>query len=176
LAASFEGYESCDVILGVSPDDRFGQRVLYSRPYYEARYQVVVRTGDGPPSDGEPLAVEEGVAVRGIEGRAVHRYPSTEAVLEAVATGRARAGYVVSTRGPWLAARLHPGALAFLPGPGPGDRFPIVAAVRKADRDLKEAIDRAWDELDREGRLAPAFARWHIPYDPVAADETRSEP
>ncbi len=24
----------CDVILGVMPDDRFGQRVLYSRPYY----------------------------------------------------------------------------------------------------------------------------------------------
>jgi polar amino acid transport system substrate-binding protein len=168
--------QACDVILGVTPDDRFGQRVLYSRPYYEARYQVVVRRGDGPPPDGEPLAVEEGVAVRGLEGHAVRRYPSTEAVLEAVATGKARAGYVVSTRGPWLAARLHPGALAFLPAPGLGDRFPIVAAVRKADRDLKEAIDRAWDELDREGRLAPVFARWHIPYESAAADASRSEP
>ena len=33
----------CDVILGVMPDDRFGQRVLYSRPYYVAKYQLVVR-------------------------------------------------------------------------------------------------------------------------------------
>ena len=30
----------CDVILGVMPDDRFAQRVLYSRPYYVARYQT----------------------------------------------------------------------------------------------------------------------------------------
>src|SRR5207244_13231684 len=26
----------CDVILGVMPDDRFGRRVLYSKPYYVA--------------------------------------------------------------------------------------------------------------------------------------------
>src|SRR5205823_10246559 len=26
----------CDVILGVMPDDRFGRRVLYSKPYYLA--------------------------------------------------------------------------------------------------------------------------------------------
>ncbi len=31
--------------------------------------------------------MEEGVAVRGLEGRPVRSYPSTEAILEAVATG-----------------------------------------------------------------------------------------
>ena len=40
----------CDVILGVMPDDRFEQRVLYSRPYYEASYQLVVRSGEDPPT------------------------------------------------------------------------------------------------------------------------------
>jgi hypothetical protein len=45
------------------------------------------------------------------------------------------------------------------------DAFPIVAAVRKSDAELKAAIDRAWDELDRSGQLARAFARWHIPYE-----------
>ncbi len=39
----------CDVILGVSPDDRFGQRVLYSRPYHVARYRVVVRAARAGP-------------------------------------------------------------------------------------------------------------------------------
>jgi ABC-type amino acid transport substrate-binding protein len=155
----------CDVILGVMPDDRFGQRVLYSRPYYFATYQLVVRSGDGPPPATEPLAVEEGVAVRGLNGRAVRLYPSTEAVLEAVATGRSRAGYVVSTRGPWLAEERWPKKLTLLPPSDSADRFPISAAVRKADRDLKDAIERAWDELDRSGRLARVFARWHIPYD-----------
>jgi ABC-type amino acid transport substrate-binding protein len=127
-------------------------------------YQWVVRKGDGPPSDEELVAVEEGVAVRGLKGRPTRPYPSTEAVLEAVASGRARAGYVISTRGPWLAHRLRPGKLAFLAIPDSLDRFPIVAAVRKADGDLKDAIDRAWLDLDRSGRLAEVFARWNIPY------------
>ncbi len=43
------------------------------------------------------------------------RYPSTEAILEAVATGREKAGYVISTRGPWLAHERWPGKLEFLP-------------------------------------------------------------
>ena len=49
----------------------------------------------------------------------------------------------------------------------PPDRFPICAAVRKTDGELKDAIDRAWDELDRSGQLAQVFARWHIPYEPA---------
>jgi polar amino acid transport system substrate-binding protein len=155
----------CDVILGVMPDDRFAQRVLFSRPYYVARYRMVVRSGAGPPRDQEPIAVEEGVAVRGLKGRLVHPYPSTEAVLEVVATGKEKAGYVIATRGSWLAHHRWPCKLEFLPNPESPDGFPISAAVRKSDRDLKEAIDRAWDELERSGRLAQVFARWHIPYD-----------
>jgi polar amino acid transport system substrate-binding protein len=178
----------CDVILGVMPDDRFAQRVLYSRPYYQARYLwVVPKHGVGvpvrPPGEHEPVAVEQGIAVRGLKGRPVRGYPSTEAILDAVAPGRETAGYVISTRGPWLAQERWPGALAFLPGP-PADRFPICAAVRKTDGDLKDAIDRAWERLDRSGRLAEVFARWHIPYEsattaapaPAPSTETRTTP
>jgi polar amino acid transport system substrate-binding protein len=161
----------CDVILGVMPDDRFAQRVLYSRPYYVSRYRTVIRSGEGALSGGEPMAVEEGVAVRGLEGRPTHPYPSTEAVLEAVATGREKAGYVIATRGPWLAHERWPGKLEFLPAADTTDAFPISAAVRKSDRELKDAIDQAWDKLDRSGRLARVFARWHIPYERVATAE-----
>lgn len=164
----------CDVILGVMPDDRFAGRVLYSRPYYVARYRLVVRAGGGPPASDETVAVEEGIAVRGLRGRAVQPSPSLEAILEAVATGRVEAGYVIATRGPWLAQRRWPGQLAFLPAAGPEDRFPIGAAVRKSEPDLKAAIDRAWDELDRSGRLARVFARWHIPYE-SATDPAENE-
>jgi ABC-type amino acid transport substrate-binding protein len=171
--SKLSGKKLCDVILGIMPDDRFAQRVLYSRPYYLARYQLVVRSGEGPPANGETVAVEEGVAVRGLKGRATQTFPSTEAILEAVALGRVKAGYVISTRGPWLAHERWPGKLAFLPAPESVDVFPIGAAVRKSDRDLKVAIDRAWDELDRSGRLAQVFARWHIPYLPAATSEKR---
>jgi polar amino acid transport system substrate-binding protein len=159
----------CDVILGVTPDARFEQRVLYSRPYYLAKYQEVVRSGASSAAVREPLAVEEGVAVRGLRGRAIQSFPSTEAILEAVATGRAQAGYVISTRGGWLAETRWPGKLRFLLATELVDCLPISAAARKSDRDLKDAIDLAWDDLERSGRLAPVFARWHIPYERVVS-------
>jgi ABC-type amino acid transport substrate-binding protein len=166
----------CDVILGVMPDDRFGSRVLYSHPYYHACYQLVLRAGAKPPAQEEPLAIEEGVAVHGTVGRAVKPFASTKAILDAVATGKAGAGYVISTRGPWLAEKEWPGKLVFLPTPGPEDCFSICAAVRKSDRDLKDAIDQAWLELDRTGRLAQVLARWHITHAPGTIPETRKEP
>jgi polar amino acid transport system substrate-binding protein len=188
--------KQCDVILGVMPDDRFARRVLYSKPYHVASYQLVVRASDvvgrsGEPSrtpsaarlsaltelqqlGDEPLAVEQGVAVRGLEGRKVRSCPSLEAVLEAVATKRAKAGYVVSTRGPWLAERRWHGELKFITLPDSVDRFPICAAVRKSDGDLKTAIDKALEELHRSGRLAKVFARWHVPYFPPDKRETPS--
>ena len=112
-----------------------------------------------PSRKGSPSAA--------LGGRPVRSYPSTEAILEAVANGREKAGYVISTRGAWLAQERWPGKLAFLPAAESLDRFPLCAAVRKTEGDLKDAIDRAWDELDRSGELAKVFARWHIPYDPA---------
>ena len=93
-------------------------------------------------------------------------FPSTEAILEAVAEGKCAAGYVVSTRASWLAYERWRDKLVFLPAAETQDCFPICAAVRKSDGDLKDAIDRAWDELDRSGKLAQVFARWHVPYEP----------
>jgi ABC-type amino acid transport substrate-binding protein len=100
----------------------------------------------------------------------VRTYPSLEAVLEAVATGKVRAGYVISTSGHWLAEQRWPGKLRFRDGPE-ADRFPICAAVRPGESDLKEVIDQAFEELDRSGRLARVFARWHIPYTPRKKQE-----
>jgi polar amino acid transport system substrate-binding protein len=161
----------CDVILGVMPDDRFARRVLYSKPYHMAGYQLVVRAGDDAPAGleqlgDEPLAIEQGIAARGLEGRKTRSYPSLEAVLQAVRDRRARAGYVVSTRGSWLAAERWPGQLKLLPCKDSMDCFPLCAAVRKSDDDLKAEIDRAMEELKRSGRLARVFARWHIPCTP----------
>jgi ABC-type amino acid transport substrate-binding protein len=62
-----------------------------------------------------------------------------------------------------LAEQHWPGKLQFLAG-AEADQFPICAAVRPNEGDLKDAIDQALDELARSGRLANVFARWHIPY------------
>ncbi len=157
----------CDVMLGVMPDDRFGDRVLYSKPYYLASYQMVVPAGAAAPTrldqlGDEPLAVETGALARGLSGRKTQAYPSLEEILGAVAANRARAGYVISTRGHWLAERRWPGKLRFLDG-DPADRFPICVAVRKSDKDLKLAIDQALEGLAESGKLEEVFARWKIP-------------
>jgi polar amino acid transport system substrate-binding protein len=155
----------CDVMLGVMPDDRFGKRVIYSEPYYYARYQIVTRAGAAAPAAGEPLAVEPGVAVRGLDGRERREYPTLEAILSAVANGRDNSGYVISSRGHWLAAQRWPGTLQFTDLAATSmDRFSICAAVRKEDADLKAAIDQALAKLARSGALDDVFARWHIPY------------
>jgi ABC-type amino acid transport substrate-binding protein len=155
----------CDVMLGVMSDDRFGKRVIYSEPYYYAGYQVVTRAGTAAPASSDSLAVESGVALRGLDGHERHEYPTLEAILAAVANGEEKAGYVISTRGQWLAVQRWPGSLEFTDaGASSVDRFPICAAVRKEDADLKVAIDRALVKLARSGALEEVYARWHIPY------------
>jgi len=169
----------CDVMLGVMADDRFGDRVLFSKPYYLASYQLVVPAGATAPTrldqlGDEPLAAELGVAARGLEGRKTRTYPGLEELLEAVATQQAKAGYVISTRGPWLAHQRWPDKLKFIDG-DPADHFSMCAAVRKSDHDLKVAIDQAWEELAESGKLAEAFGRWHMPYvAPSKGDKAKS--
>jgi len=162
----------CDVMLGVMPDDRFGDRVLYSRPYYTASYQLVVPASPGREAreptrldqlGDEPLAIEPGALARGLQGRKTQTHASLEAILGAVATKQMKAGYVISTRGHYLAERRWSGKLRFLAGDD-ADRFPICAVVRKSDKDLKAAIDQALEELAESGKLAAVFARYHIPY------------
>lgn len=164
--------ELCDVMLGVMPDDRFGQRVTYSKPYYFNDYRVVTPTEAADPTAETPLAVERGLALRGIGGRTVHEYPSLEGVLKAVVSGQEAAGYVSSTRGSWLAEERWPGKLKLVSSDSAAvDRFPICAAVRKTDGDLAAAVDQALQELSQSGALGEVFQRWHIPYEPLEAPE-----
>jgi len=157
--------ELCDLMLGVMPDDRFGKRVAFSRPYYFLDYRFVVRAGAALPADDQPLAAERGLALRGLRNREVHEHPSLDSILESVFEGGESAGYVTGARGQWLAERRWPGRLKFVPPSAAVDRFPICAAVRKSDVDLRTAIDEALDELASSGKLAEVFTRWHIPYD-----------
>lgn len=165
----------CDVMLGVMPDDRFGKRVIYSKPYYYATYQHVVRADRAAPAEDAPLAVQRGVAVHGLDGRDVRAYPTLEAILSAVAKGEEQTGYVISSRGHWLAEQHWPGKLKFIGGGSEAvDHFGICAAVRKGDDDLKAAIDEALNELAKTGRVAEVFKRWHVPYTEAQEMPTRS--
>src|SRR5262249_55192608 len=68
----------CALIWGVIPDDRFGDRVLFSKPYYTASYQLVVPASSTLTNldqlGNEPLAVEPGVAASGLKGQTTRTY------------------------------------------------------------------------------------------------------
>ena len=158
--------ELCDVMLGVMPDDRFGKRVAFSKPYYFVDYRFAVPAGAKAPNEQTPFAVERGVAAQGIKDRKTHEFASLESILEAVANGKEQAGYVTAARGQWLAEERWPGKLDFVrAGSEIVDRFPICAATRKNDGDLSTAVDETLDELAQSGKLADVFKRWHIPYE-----------
>lgn len=167
--------ELCDVMLGVMPDDRFGKRVAFSKPYYFLDYRFAVPAGAALPASEIPLAAERGLALRGLRNRQIHEHPSLDSILEAVIEGKESAGYVTGARGQWLAETRWPGRLKFVPpGADAIDRFPICAAVRKSDSDLRDGVDQALDELASSGQLTEVFTRWHIPYDPPRKTEETS--
>ena len=166
----------CDVILGVMPDDRFAERVIYSNPYYHAAYQLAARAGAEVPTNLEPLGVERGAVVPGIRNREVRDYADLRAIFQAVVDGEVPAGLVISTRGPWLLSRHWERRVKLLGELQPSHRFPICAAVRKEDASLKEAIDQAFVELAANGDLAQAFERWRVPYPTPAAKTAERAP
>ena len=158
----------CDVILGVMPDDRFAQRVTYSEPYYYAHYQYVVST-DNKTIDiqrllaAKAIAMESGIAVRGVMTRQLKHYSSLESILNAVVAGKVQAGYVLSSRASWLAAEKWPGQLQFVQPKSDIDRFPICVALRRGEAELKNEIDSAFRQLRNSGQLEQVFLRWHVP-------------
>ena len=157
----------CDVILGVMPDDRFAQRVLYSRPYYVARYRLVVRSGDGRPAAPDAAGRRGGCRGARAGGAAGPSLSQHRGGPGGGGDGPRAGG--LRDRDPrrpgWPTSAGRASSSSSPPPDSAPTRFPIVAAVRKSDRELKDAIDRAWDELERSGRLARVFARWHIPYE-----------
>ncbi len=85
--------KQCDVILGVTPDDRFAQRVLYSKPYHIAGYQLVVRAGEdrrpavGPTSRAGPQVSLDSPDLRGWSSSATNHWPSNRGSRCAVSKG-----------------------------------------------------------------------------------------
>jgi ABC-type amino acid transport substrate-binding protein len=150
------------------PDDRFAQRVTYSEPYSYASYQYVL-SADNKSIDleralaTEVIALESGIAVRGLTDRQLKRYSSLESILDAVAAGRIQAGYVISSRAHWLAAEKWPGQLQFAQPKSEIDCFPICVALRRGETELREEINSAFRQLRHSGQLEQAFMRWHVP-------------
>lgn len=165
----------CDVALGVlaTAGLMVGQPVLdglaLTRPYYRAGYRIV-RRPDADPLPTLEHAGDEWIAVEGESvatftlrqrGRRVYVLFDHAAVLEAVADGRVRYGYLWGPLAAWRALDRDDVVLAreF----EPVDRWSFALAVRDDDRALRRTLDRAIARLCANGTIDRILGRYGLP-------------
>ncbi|MBI4608200.1 MAG: transporter substrate-binding domain-containing protein [Candidatus Rokubacteria bacterium] len=172
----------CDLFMGLPLTERFTRenpRVVLSVPYY-VMGQVLVSPAVGSVASPEALKgklvgvqamtlSDELVFQRGYNRRI---YLTPEETFAALAKGEVDAVVMWSPLAGWL-AKKNPGfKLTWLNEPEL--EFKIAVGMRKADRALKEAVDRALTRLDPK-KIAGILARYGVPA-PAAAQQTSQLP
>ena len=161
----------CDLFFGLPLDPRFvddNRRIALSRPYYVMGQVLVSRAGEGirrledlqgkvvgveAASPGDILAVQ-----RGYQRRV---YPTPEQTFEALRARNVDAAVMSSSFAGWL-ARKTPG-LDMTWIRDPGGEFKIAIGMRKEDRELKAAVDRAVKRLVEKKKVEEILGRYGIP-------------
>jgi ABC-type amino acid transport substrate-binding protein len=156
-------------------DDELASRVIYSQPYYGTGYLLLARK-DGPQvkslaelkDRSRRLATEAGsVADYRLRQRGYLRtlYRNQLAVLKALHDGAIDHAYLWANVG-WTLHASPDFAVQVIPGYVPEDHWNVAIAMRQGDDELKGHVDRALDKLIKDGTVARALARYHMPYYP----------
>lgn len=153
LRQLYEG--RCDLVMGlpITPgfvDDK--PRLSLSAPYYVMRQVVVSSSVGGARSLGDLRARVVGVQAMTLSDQLVHErgfnrkvYVTPDATFDALVKGDVDAVVMESPLAGWFVTR-NPGFVATAIG-DPARDLKIGAAVRKADGDLRESLDRAIQQL-----------------------------
>ncbi|MBA2565398.1 MAG: transporter substrate-binding domain-containing protein [Gemmatimonadetes bacterium] len=153
---------------GATMAGRTPDGVALTRPYYAAAY-VLVRAAGAPPVrtldalDGR-IAVESVSAAAYTlrqRGYSVHVLPDAAAVIEAVAAGRQKAGYLWGPLAAWLLRDRRDVVVdgAF----EPIERWSFALAVPSTAGTLRSVLSGAIEAAAGDGTLAAIFARYGIP-------------
>ncbi len=174
----------CDLFFGLPLDPRFvddNRRIALSSPYYVMGQVLVSRAGEGirrledlqgkvvgveVASPGDILAVQ-----RGYQRRV---YPTPEETFEAVRARNVDAAVMLSPSAGWL-ARKTPG-LDVTWIRDPDGEFKIAIGMRKEDRELKTAVDRAIKRLVEEKKVEEILGRYGVPVLRESPMATQPEP
>jgi len=142
---------------GVTPERE--KVYLFTRPYFETCQAALVRVGPKEPATiAELRGRRVGAAGSGTSARALRGI----AGVEPVPLGKGQAGVpslekgdidalIVDEYGAVATARASKGRLRVLPEPIALERYAFVLPPGRDD--LKRALDRALEELEREGRV-----------------------
>lgn len=161
----------CDLFFGLPLDPRFvddNPRLTLSRPYYVMGQILVSRAGEGirrldnlkgklvgvqAMTPGDILVFERGYRRR--------TYLTPEETFEAVRARQVDAAVMSSSLAGWLAKKTPGVELTWVRDPE-GD-FKVAVGLRKADRELKAAVDRAIQRLLDEKKIEAILARYGVP-------------
>jgi ABC-type amino acid transport substrate-binding protein len=169
----------CDLLMGLPAEPRFKEGnpwIMVSRPYYTMGHAIVARSQAGiqvlGDLAGKRVAVERAsiadfhLFYGGIE-RGIYR--TQEEAVAAVLAGEAPAAFLWLPVAAWLAR--DNADLRVIPVSASGLDFPIGAGVRRRDRDLGEAVDRAIERLVNSGEIRGILVRYGAVGSPGAGSQ-----
>src|SRR5712691_11020170 len=158
----------CDLFMGLPADERFTEGnpwISVSRPYYVMGHAIVAKadTSIRTPEDliGKRVAIDAAsVADFYLFDKGIERgiYKGQEAAFRAVVTGEAAAALLWLPVASWLAR--GDAALRVVPLSEARLEFPIGAGVRRRERDLVAAVDRALERLQNNGEAQAVLERY----------------
>jgi len=176
--------EECDCAVGAAIDENVGAeemlnlsgKILFTRPYYGTGYVLIVKEG-GPQAKkleewkGKKLGAEAGSVADyelNLKGHDRRLYPMQNSIFTGVESGEVAAGFMwapnvgfLLKEDPKLKFKLVDGYV-----PEQGFRWNIGVAVRKEDKELKEAFDKVIQQLVETGEAKKLIASYGVPYFP----------
>jgi mxaJ protein len=164
---------SCDYIMGLPARIDFEEadaRMALTLPYYTTGFVPIVRFELPVQGYDDLKGREVGVAMMTVadfvlfrQGIKRHLYRGQQGLFEALAAGEINAAVMWGPSGGWY-LKNHPELqLRMVAESRPEMTFSLAVGVRKADADLREAIDRSLDALKRSGRIDAILARYGVP-------------
>jgi polar amino acid transport system substrate-binding protein len=158
----------CDLFMGLPAEARFTEKnpwVSVSRPYYTMGHGIVAKAATDIATlddlKGQRVAVDAtSVADFYLFDQGLERgiYRGQEVAFRAVVTGEAAAALLWLPVASWLAR--GDATLRVVPLSEARLEFPIGAGVRRRDRDLIAAVDRALEQLQSRGEMQAVLARY----------------
>jgi ABC-type amino acid transport substrate-binding protein len=163
----------CDLFMGLPQDQRFledNPRLTLSTPYYAMGHVLVLPAGSGirelKDLGHTPVAVEFsslGAIFAFKQRQAPQTYRTQEELFSAVAKGEAAAAIMWAPIAGWM-AKMHPESnLRLVHLQGNDLEFPVGIGMRKADTDLKEAVDEVLQRLGQRHAVTDILTRYGVP-------------
>jgi polar amino acid transport system substrate-binding protein len=165
---------SCDLLLDViaDPEAQGESHLVLSKPYYRSGVALIVPQGSPITSfaalDGHTkVAVQVGSIVSMILSQrhvGLTTYAFEDEMLQAVADGQADAAAVTPVSAGYFNLAHPDHKLTILP-PDEADQrlvWNIAIGMRKPDQAMREAMDKAIDQLSANGTIGGIYSRYGV--------------